>query len=308
MGGRPQRTRTYRNAVMNSERWDRFEPRDGDIIITTSYKAGTTWMQGICAALVFQQPQPPVPQDELSPWLDANFAPIDEVIGLLDGLEHRRYIKTHCPLDGVRYYDNVKYIFVGRDGRDVFASMWNHWNNMAPDSIDGLNDAPDRQGPELPHPPAEPGPAFDQWLERGSFEWEQDGFPFWSHLHHAQSWWDFRHLPNILFVHFSDLKRDLDGEMRRISAYLDIPVDERLWPTLKRGVSFEAMKANAGKMAPGATQGLWKDANNFFHKGADERWRGLLSDAQSRRYEEIARERLTPDLEAWLRNGAASGA
>ena len=51
MGGPPQRTRTYRNAVMNSERWDRFEPRDGDIVITTSYKAGTTWMQGICAAL-----------------------------------------------------------------------------------------------------------------------------------------------------------------------------------------------------------------------------------------------------------------
>jgi aryl sulfotransferase len=306
MGEGPRRTRTYRNSVMNSERWDRFEPRDGDIIITTSYKAGTTWMQGICAALVFQQPQPPVPQDELSPWVDANFAPIDDVIAQLDGLSHRRYIKTHCPLDGARYYDNVKYIFVGRDGRDVFASMWNHWNNMTHESIDGLNDAPDRQGPELPYPPAEAGPAFDTWLSRGSFDWERDGFPFWSHLHHAQTWWDFRHLPNILFVHFSDLKRDLDGEMRRISAYLDIPVDEAVWPALLRGVSFDAMKANAGKMAPGATQGMWKDAGNFFHKGENERWRGLLTEAQSRRYEEVARQRLSPDLDAWLKGGSAA--
>ncbi len=306
MGDLPQRTRTYRNSVMNGERWDRFEPRDGDIIITTSYKAGTTWMQGICAALVFQQPQPPVPQDELSPWIDANFAPIDEVISQLEGLRHRRYIKTHCPLDGARYYDNVKYIFVGRDGRDVFASMWNHWNNMTQESIDGLNNAPDRQGPELPYPPQEARPAFDTWLTRGSFDWERDGFPFWSHLHHAQTWWDFKHLTNILFVHFSDLKRDLDGEMRRISAYLGIPVDEAIWPDLLRGVSFDAMKTNAGKMAPGATQGLWKDAGNFFHKGQNERWRGLLTDAQSRRYEEMARQRLSPDLDTWLKHGSAA--
>ena len=304
MSGLPERTHTYQNSVMDSGRWDRFEPRDGDIIITTSYKAGTTWMQGICAALVFQQPQPPVPQDELSPWIDANFAPIDDVIALLDGLTHRRYVKTHCPLDGARYYDNVKYIFVGRDGRDVFASLWNHWNNMTQEAIDKLNDAPGRTGPALPYPPAEPGAAFEEWLSRGSFDWERDGYPFWSHLHHARTWWDYRHLDNILFVHFSDLLRDTDGEMRRVSAYLDIPVDEAIWASLLHGVSFAAMKSNAGKMAPGATQGLWKDTSQFFHKGTDERWRGLLTEAQSRRYEEIARQRLSPDLDAWLKRGS----
>jgi aryl sulfotransferase len=300
----PTRTRTYQNAVMNSLRWDQFNPRDDDIIITTSYKAGTTWMQGICAALVFQQPQPPLPQDELSPWIDANFAPIDEVIALLDGLTHRRYIKTHCPLDGARYYNNVKYIFVGRDGRDVFASMWNHWHNMTQQFIDSLNNAPDRKGPTIPYPPEHSEPAFDEWLTRGSFDWEQDGYPFWSHFHHAQTWWNYRHLNNILFVHFSDLSRDLDGEMRRISAYLGIPVNEDIWPDLLHGVSFAAMKANATKMAPGATQGLWKDTANFFHKGTDKRWLGVLTDAQSRRYEEVAAKRLSPDLDAWLKFGS----
>ena len=55
MSGLPTRTRHYQNAVMNSAKWDSFIPRPDDIIITTSYKAGTTWLQGICAALVFQQ-------------------------------------------------------------------------------------------------------------------------------------------------------------------------------------------------------------------------------------------------------------
>ena len=122
----PEQLHHYQNAIMNSSRWENFEPREDDILIATSYKAGTTWMQGICAALVFQQPQPPVPQDDLSPWLDANFAPIDDVLAQLDALTNRRYIKTHAPLDGIRYYDTVKYIFIGRDGKDVFMSMWNH--------------------------------------------------------------------------------------------------------------------------------------------------------------------------------------
>ena len=86
--------RHYQNAVMNSAKWEHFKPRPDDIIITTSYKAGTTWMQGICAALVFQQAQPPVPQDHLTPWFDSNFAPLDVVIDMLEGLENRRYIKT----------------------------------------------------------------------------------------------------------------------------------------------------------------------------------------------------------------------
>ena len=85
----PAQTHHYQNAIMNSSRWENFEPREDDILIATSYKAGTTWMRGICAALVFQQPQPPVPQDDLSPWLDANFAPLEDVLAQLDALTNR---------------------------------------------------------------------------------------------------------------------------------------------------------------------------------------------------------------------------
>ena len=300
---RPEVTRCYQSVVMDSTRWDRFAPREDDIVITTSYKAGTTWMQAICAALVFQKPEPPLAQDELSPWLDALFAPIDDVIDLLEGLENRRYIKTHLPLDGLRFFDPVKYIVVGRDGRDVFASMWNHWNNMNPDFIDEMNDDPERVGPRFPHPPAEVQPAFDEWLGRSSFEWEADGYPFWSHLHHAQTWWDSRHLDNVLHIHFEDLLADLDGEMRRVSEYLDIPVDEERWPELVRGVTFDQMKGNAAKMAPGATQGLWKETTHFFHKGTSQRWKGLLRPDQSEAYEKVASQRLEPALARWLAGG-----
>lgn len=299
----PEKIHHYQNALFNSARWDDFQPRNDDIIIATSYKAGTTWMQGICAALVFQQAEPPVPQDQLTPWLDANFAPVEVVLEMLEGLKNRRYIKTHLPLDGLRFLDEARYIYVGRDGRDVFLSMWNHWHNMLPERIEDLNNAPDRRGPTLPQAPDDIVAAFDEWLSRGSFAWENNGYPFWSHLHHAKSWLDYRHLPNILCVHFQDLLKDLDGEMQRIAAFLDIPIDKSIWPSLVEGVKFDTMKANAAKMAPGGTQGSWKDTSNFFHKGTNRRWEGVLTNEQVQSYQVLALRELGDEYSHWLEHG-----
>lgn len=35
----------------------------------------------------------------------------------------RRFIKSHLPQDATPYFDEVHYIIVGRDARDVFISM-----------------------------------------------------------------------------------------------------------------------------------------------------------------------------------------
>ena len=56
-------------------------------------------------------------------------------------------------------------------------------------------------------------------MTRACFPWEPDGCPFRSVLHHARTRWDYRHLPNILLVHFADLLVDLEGEIRRIARF-----------------------------------------------------------------------------------------
>jgi len=43
----------YHKALTDSVRWNFVPLRDGDTIVTTSYKAGTTWMQTIVANLIF---------------------------------------------------------------------------------------------------------------------------------------------------------------------------------------------------------------------------------------------------------------
>ena len=121
----PTVKRHYQNAMIDSERWTAFTPRDDDIIISTWYKAGTTWVQGIRGALVFQSAAPLRTHDDLSPWLDAFFEPVADVVARLDSLENRRNLKTHLPLDAIPYQPSTKYIYVGRGGRDVWMSMWN---------------------------------------------------------------------------------------------------------------------------------------------------------------------------------------
>src|ERR1700675_3777228 len=73
----------YRSRDEDSARWAGFPFRQGDIVISTRSKSGTTWMQMICALLIFQTPDLPAPLAELSPWLDWLVAPRDEVYARL---------------------------------------------------------------------------------------------------------------------------------------------------------------------------------------------------------------------------------
>ena len=65
----------------------------------------------------------PEPVIAMSPWIEAQFDPIDEVLARLEAQPHRRFIKTHTPADGIPFFSGAKYVFVARDGRDAFMSM-----------------------------------------------------------------------------------------------------------------------------------------------------------------------------------------
>ena len=74
----------YQSSEEDSARWEGFPFRAGDIVISTRSKSGTTWMQMICALLVFQTPRPTARLAQLSPWLDWLVRPRGEVIAQLE--------------------------------------------------------------------------------------------------------------------------------------------------------------------------------------------------------------------------------
>lgn len=299
----PTRLHVYQNHTLDSTYWDRFAPRSDDIIIATSIKAGTTWLQTIVASLIFQEQQMPAPVWQLSPWIDVRPGAIDARFKLLEDQSHRRFVKTHLPLDGLIYYPEVKYIYVGRDGRDVFMSLWNHHRHYQ--DFDLHNDTPDLIGDPLPRAPEDIHRFFHDWITKGWFSWESEGYPYWSVLQHAQTWWTYRDLPNIRLVHFNDLLADLEGEMRGISDYLEIKVSESSWPALVDSATFKTMKRNAENVVPDGGTPFSGGAQRFMYKGTNGRWKGVLSAEELELYDETVSKVVSRECARWLEHGQA---
>ena len=151
----------------------------------------------------------------------------------------------------------------------------------------------------IDRPPASIRQYFLDWLEG-------DGYPWWSLWENVRSWWAIRDLPNVLVLHFVELKADMPGQIRRIALHLDIPIDESAWPAILEHCSFDYMKRHATKSVPlgGA---FWDGgAETFIHKGTDGRWRGTLTPEDCARYERTAEEQLGKACARWLATGERS--
>jgi len=302
----PQVTHNYLNNTLDSTRWQEFETRPDDIIVTTAYKSGTTWMQTIVANLIFQGIDIPGAIMDISPWIDMRLRPFDEICETTAAQTHRRILKTHLALDGMLYKEDVKYIYVGRDLRDVFMSIWNHYSGHSELFFEVVNNPESLVGEPMPRCPEDIMDFWRDWISKSSFEWEADGYPYWSATHHAQTWWDYRHLPNILFVHFSDLLESPRAEIDRIAEFLDIPTSSTSLDTIVEAVSFKTMKEN-GENIMGEASGFWEGgANKFLYKGSNGRWHDVLSEKDLADYKAMIERSLSPDCAAWLEQGRAA--
>jgi aryl sulfotransferase len=305
----PQRTREYRNHHLDSTRWDRFQPRDDDIVVTTAYKAGTTWTQRMLAAMVLGLEPDDRGLMEISPWIDARFhGPIEPVIESLDAQTHRRFVKSHLAADGIRFLPDARYVVVGRDTRDVFMSLWNHYSAYTDFAYALFND-PERPGAEFPRCPEDPRDLWPRWISEGWFDWEPDGWPFWSHHHHLSTWWQWRDLPNVHFMHYGDMSADTEGEMRRLAEFCRIAVPEEHWPAIVDAVQIDAMRAEAKSQSDEDPAAMIFEGGieRFLFKGTNGRWRSVLTDDDLALYDEAA-STLDPGLRAWLEGGRAASA
>ena len=109
-------------------------------------------MQQIIAQLMFGG-DPNLAVAEMSPWLDLRVPPKEVKLPLVEAQTHRRFLKTHLPVDALVFSPKAKYLYIGRDGRDVVWSMYNHHVNANAVWYEALNDTPGRVGPPIEPPP-----------------------------------------------------------------------------------------------------------------------------------------------------------
>lgn len=302
----PTVTRVYRNWCVDSTRWSHFITRAGDVTVVTPYKSGTTWMLNIVGHFVFND----LRQRDLRSfgrWLEAPWRPIADEIADLDAMPHRRVMKTHLALDGLPYDPAHKYIYVGRDLRDAFMSLWHHHSHYTPELWDVMANTAEANGVAMSPPcPADVRSFYADWISRGWFDWEHDGFPYWSATHHLKTWWDFRHLPNVRFVHFNDLLADLEGEIAGIAAFLGCDLGAKRYGEIASLCTFAAMKRDAEIVNPGAHFGFRGGPATFINKGTNGRWREVLTQTDLLLYREAVARVLPSDAVAWLETGRAA--
>ena len=274
----PTPSAIYQTIEDDSTRWFDFPFRPGDIVVSTGHKSGTTWMQMICALLIFQSTELPRPLAELSPWLDQTVRPKDEVYAVLRAQPHRRVIKTHTPLDGLPLDPRVTYLVVARDPLDVAISRYHVY-----DEDETRRPAPSERSWLL------------SWIDRD--DWEPDSLNrlIW----HVTDAWERRHDPNVLLVHYADLSTELSEQMRRVAGVLRVDVPEGLWPELVRAATFQQMRARADDLVPRGRDPL-KDSRTFFRAGRSGSGLKLLTGEQIARYHERLAGQAPADLLAWL--------
>jgi len=258
-----------------------FKARPTDVLITTTAKAGTTWMQQILHQLRSGGDDQFYSIDDVVPWLEL---PRDgkhwsTVLAEYETLPDPRIFKTHCTYEQTPGIDTARFILTSRDPRDCCLSFYHH-------KMDMTEEAKARMG--VTHPES-----FDDFLD----EW----LKYESWYRNISSWWPHRNDDNVLWLRYENLKQDLNAGLDKILTFLSWKITDEQRKRILTLCSFEWMKANTPRFAQHDSTGepIFKPGG-FIRKGQVGDGKAVLTHEQELRIFDKARERLTPDCLAFF--------
>eukprot|EP00049_Salpingoeca_infusionum_P012693 m.233994 g.233994 ORF g.233994 m.233994 type:complete len:314 (+) comp15251_c1_seq2:111-1052(+) len=270
--------------------WAHVEPNDGDIVVASAYKSGTTWTQNIALKIMGQDIETNL--NDVFPWIDMD--PCDKIekrlpFNTLEAKKEQlsqlpsspRFLKTHLDLENLPFFDNVKYIYLSRNVKDVGCSIYSHYCSFTDMALELMN---------LPKPPS-----FEEFFTR----WVQDGYPFWPYQAHVASWMQAKDKPNVLFVHYDKMKKDPRGEIARIATFLEQDLSDERLDEIVKATSFETMKAQQEVFEPPSA--FFKQGK-FINKGKSGAWKDQFTEAMITEHEQEL-QKLSPEVAKWLETG-----
>jgi hypothetical protein len=296
VGTEPKR---YQSFISDSARWLLFEPRPGDVIISTPPKCGTTLTQMLCALVLFDSSEFPGRMDDLSPWLDQRTRSDQEVLAQLEAQTHRRFIKTHTPLDGIPEWPDVTYVAVARDPRDVFVSWEHHIENMDVDHLFSAIDEAvgfDKVVSFLGESPETMEERFELWLVDDG---QMGRMSLALVAGHIEASWDRRDRPNVELLHFEGLRTDRVAAMTRLAEAFGLERSTARIEELAESASIDRMRERADDLAPNTKQ-IFSDSSRFFRSGQGGDWRSFVTPEQDAVYWQRIDELMSPELRDWL--------
>ncbi len=297
-------SRILRDYLSNSLVWEDFLAQggfvEGDIVVADPFKAGTTWTQRIVQQILQNGEEPEGGLSDTSPWLDSSWGDHAEMLGVLKAQREagtRRVIKSHLPADALPIAPEARYVFVGRNGKDLGISFHNYLYNFSAPTMAAINRIhAEWSGDSSPLViPEDMQTFFDLWLET-------NGYGCCDLLDIMASWWQLKDEPNVLLLHYRQLKSDLPGQIARLAEFFSTDPGTLRMDAIVEHCSFDYMSARAEKMAPfGGTH--MSSAKAFFHKGLKRDHRNELAAAQVDRFDRVALNKLGAECARWLETG-----
>ncbi|KFM57663.1 Estrogen sulfotransferase, partial [Stegodyphus mimosarum] len=169
-----------------------YKPRPDDLFIVTYPKCGTTWVQNIVAG-IFREGKPFTSALEF-----LSNTPFLEMAGAEAARTMKRpgAIKLHLPFHLTPWSSEAKYIFVARNPKDCCVSFYYHTKNIV-------------------------GYKFQNGKFDDYFELFMEGkVDFGDYFDTLLSWYEHRNDPNILFITYEQLKKDVKSSVLKIAEFM----------------------------------------------------------------------------------------
>ncbi|XP_054710875.1 amine sulfotransferase-like [Uloborus diversus] len=272
----------------------RYKPRKDDVIIATFPKCGTTWTQHV-VDLIFRHGEKPASSIDaiMTPFLDAAGAEGAENVPRPGSL------KCHYPFHMVPWSDDAKYIYVTRNPKDACVSFYHHMKNI---SGIGVSES------------------FDSFFDR----FIAGNVDYGDYFDHLLGWYKHRNDPNVLFMTYEEMKKDIKAAILKIASFMDdklyaepLRSDPEKLENIVKYSSVKHMKESVNKAMEDmfntpkeealksnmpepmkkliATRNTSEKHNpntgNFVRKGIVGDWRNHFSEEQSKRMDEKFAER-----------------
>ena len=170
---------------------------------------------------------------------------------MLNDQKERRFIKSHLPLSLLppSLLPTAKVIYVARNPKDQMVSFYHHHRLIESHGFVG----------DLP--------TFAARMTKDQLM----GNPFFPHLEEA---WQVRDHPNMLFLFYEDMKRDLGSVIDQVAKFLDCSLTQEKKDQLIEHLDIKNFRNNSAVNAEiGKTFGFMNKTGNFIRKGKVGGWK-----------------------------------
>ncbi|KAK3033229.1 hypothetical protein RJ639_033109 [Escallonia herrerae] len=262
-----------------------FEAQDGDVLLASTNKTGTTWLKALCFCIMQKQFESEEGEDMLIK--DNPHFHVQTIESMIYATKPHpdlytrpspRLFHTHLPFsvlpDSIKNSE-CKVVYIARNPKDTFVSLWHFFNSIF-------------------RPNQEPFP-----LEK-AFDWFCNGVhpygPFFDHV--LQYWVESKEKPHkILFLKYEELKRDPREQVKRVASFIGRPfgneeeADQVLWRCgIERLKNMEVNK-------DGSSVIFSVPNSSYFRRGVVGDWKNYLSPEMEGRLDEITRVKLEEFVE-----------